>query len=67
MVKKMQKMKIWPNIFNCLYCNKINSNVVFCSYECKNRHYDNALAHLKSKCDESTCFECKAFERRIEK
>jgi hypothetical protein len=34
-------------IFECLYCEKENKNVVFCSYECKDAHYEKKKRELK--------------------
>ncbi len=62
MVKKMQEMKfenLKDNkgriqaveitvIHNCLYCGQKTPNVVFCSYGCKDRHYEKKRRELKN-------------------
>ncbi len=35
------------NSWNCLNCEKKNTNLVFCSGGCKNQYYDNKKTELK--------------------
>ena len=65
MVKKMQKMKFeklkdkkgkvqaveitFYGVWNCLFCEKQSTNLVFCSNECKQNHYEKKRRQLKNE------------------
>lgn len=37
------------NNWICLYCQKRNKNVAFCSYDCKQNHYNKKRRELKGE------------------